>query len=155
MIPIFDLGNTQTLAAGNRYTYTVTAQDQLDYDGFLLTVTDTIILGNGDNVVDYTTTGATQVVTTAIGEKVYFDVASGGTGSGTLGEYYQAKTVQVDLELDNVDFDTDTTNWTALGISTGDQAPIVPAVSELVELNGSVTKIVGTTDTVILFTYTN
>lgn len=153
MIPNFDITNPQVLNVGNRYTYTVTDADKKAYKGFYNTTATTITLGTGDNTPTYTTTGATQVVTTAIGDIVYFDVASGATGTGTLGHYYQALTVQVDLDLDLVLFATDTTNWTDLGISTGPEQAVAVAAKEEVALNGSITKIVGTSDTTILFTY--
>jgi hypothetical protein len=65
---------------------------------------------------DYITTGATQTVTTAIDEIVLYEVASGSTGTGELGHYYKAKTVQSSIDLDTQLFDTDTTNWEDLGI---------------------------------------
>ena len=153
MIPNFDIINPQVLNVGNRYTYTVTATDQATYTGFINVGATTITLGLGDNLPTYTTTGATQVVTTVIDDIVYFDVASGATGTGTLGHYYKALTVQVDLDLNLVLFATDTTNWEDLGISTGAEYAIAVAAKEEVELNGGVTKIVAAADTTLLFTY--
>ncbi|MCK5613303.1 hypothetical protein KAR91_66140 [Candidatus Pacearchaeota archaeon] len=71
-----------------------------------------------DGSITYTTTGATQTVTTAVDEIVYYAVASGSTGTGIVGNYYRAKTIQVDVDLDTELFATDTTNWADLGITT-------------------------------------
>jgi hypothetical protein len=153
MIPNFDITNPQVLNAGNRHTYTVTDTDQRTYNGFLNTGAATITVGLGDNIPTYTTTGATQVVTTAIDDIVYYDVASGATGTGTLGHYYKSKTVQASLDLNLVLFATDTTNWEDLGISTGDEVSVVVVANEEVKLNGGVTKVVASADTTLLFTY--
>ncbi len=76
------------------------------------------------NAVKYTTTGSAQTVTTAIGEVVHFAVASGSTGTGTVGNYYQALTVQAALDLDAVAFATDTTNWKNLGAIVGSETAV-------------------------------
>jgi len=73
------------------------------------------------HAVSYTTTGATQSVTTAVGEVVSFAVASSGAGTGDVGNYYQALTIQVAVDLDLETYDTDTTNWLDLGAITGSE----------------------------------
>ena len=89
------------------------------------------------HAVSYTTTGATQVVTTAVGEVVSFAVASGATGTGTVGNYYQALTVQATLDLNLVLFDTDTTNWLDLGAVTGSETTVAVLEEEVVNLTAS------------------
>lgn len=80
------------------------------------------IIING--TTSYTTTGSTQTVTTAVDEIVYYAVASGSTGTGTVESYYRSKTVQVGVDLDTELFATDTTNWEYISISTDYQATI-------------------------------
>jgi hypothetical protein len=90
------------------------------------------------NAVSYTTTGSSQVVTTAVGQVVNFAVASGSTGTGTVGNYYQALTVQATLELNTVLFATDTTNWKNLGAVTGSETPVAILAEDAVNATASV-----------------
>lgn len=68
--------------------------------------------------VSYTTTGSTQSVTTAVDEIVYYAVASGTTGTGTVGYYYRSKTAQDPIDLNEELFTTDITNWESIGTDT-------------------------------------
>jgi hypothetical protein len=90
------------------------------------------------NAVSYTTTGSEQIVTTAVGEVVSFAVASGSTGTGTVGNYYQALTVQADVDLDTETFATDTTNWLDLGAVTGSETTVAVASEDAVNATSSV-----------------
>lgn len=76
------------------------------------------------NEITYTTTGATQSVTTVIGEVVDFAVASSGAGTGAIGNHYQALTVQTAVDLDLETFATDTENWLDLGAVSGVESPV-------------------------------
>lgn len=89
------------------------------------------------NAVSYTTTGATQSVTTAVDEVVSFAVASGTTGTGTVGNYYQALTVQASVDLDTELFATDTTNWLDLGAVTGSETTVAVLQEDAVNLTAS------------------
>jgi len=73
--------------------------------------------------VTYTTTGASQVVTTAVDEIVDIKVALGGTGTGTTGNFYRAKTIQATIDLENEDFSS-TTNWEDLGAIAGSEVAV-------------------------------
>jgi hypothetical protein len=90
------------------------------------------------NTVSYTTTGATQTVTTAVGQVVSFAVASGSTGTGTVGNYYQALTVQSSINLDTVTFATDTTNWKNLGAVSGSETTVAVLAEDAVNSTSSV-----------------
>lgn len=89
------------------------------------------------NAVSYTTTGSAQTVTTAVGEVVSFAVASGTTGDGTVGNYYQALTVQTSIDLDAEDF-TSTTNWLDLGAVAGSETTVSVAAEDAVNDTASV-----------------
>lgn len=133
------------LVAGGRFT-----NDNGDVETIVVPASTTVARGTlvgrvtatgkyaTSNVVSYSTTGATQVVTTAIGEVVRFAVASGSTGTGTVGNDYQALTVQASLELDTVAFATDTTNWLALGAVTGSETPTAVLQADAVNLTAAV-----------------
>jgi hypothetical protein len=159
------------------------------------------------NAVSYTTTGASQVVITAVGEVVNFAAASAnvvltgsidpaasvdvvgvgtafttelnvgdsilvsgetrevdtitddthltvtvaftdnandtspeqvGSGTGTVGHYYQALTVQTDVDLNQETFATDTTNWLDLGAVTGSETTVAVAAEDAVNATSSV-----------------
>ncbi len=132
------------LVAGGRFK-----NDNGDIETIVVPASSTIVRGTllgratatgkyaVSNEISFTTTGATQSVTTAIGKVVNFAVASGSTGTGTVGNYYQAKTVQtVDLNL--VLFATDTTNWTNLGAVTGSETPVAVLQADAVNATTSV-----------------
>ena len=98
------------------------------------TATDKYATGHA---VSYTTTGATQSVTTAVGEVVSFAVASGSTGTGTVGNYYQALTVQASVDLNLELFATDTTNWLDLGAVAGSEITIAVLEEDVTNLTAS------------------
>lgn len=89
------------------------------------------------NAISYSTDGSTQSVTTAVGEVVYFEVASSATGTGTIGNYYQALTIQASVNLDLETFATDTTNWLDLGAVLGSEDAVSVLESEVVNTTAS------------------
>ncbi len=93
------------------------------------------------NAITYSTDGSTQSVTTAIGEVVYFEIASSGAGTGVIGNYYQALTVQVAVDLDLETYDTDTTNWLDLGAVVGSETAVAVLEKEIVNATGSVVEV--------------
>lgn len=89
------------------------------------------------NAVSYTTDGSTQSVTTAVGEVVSFAVASSGAGTGVVGNYYQALTIQASVDLDLETFATDTTNWLDLGAVTGSETALAVLEAEVTNATAS------------------
>lgn len=132
------------LAAGGRFSH-----DGGDVETIVVPAATTIargtILGRATatgkyatgQAVSYTTTGATQSVTTAVGEVVSFAVASSGAGTGTVGNYYQALTVQAAVDLDLELFATDTTNWLDLGAVAGSETTVAVLQADAVNLTAS------------------
>jgi len=93
------------------------------------------------HAIKYATTGSTQSVTTVIGEVVHFAVASSGAGTGTIGNFYQALTVQASVDLDLETFATDTVNWLDLGAIIGSETAQTVLEKEIVNATASIVNV--------------
>jgi len=104
-----------------------------------LSLGDSILVSGETRVVDTITDDTHLTVTVA-----FTDVANDtspeqvGSGTGTVGNYYQALTVQTDTDLNQNTFATDTTNWLDLGAVVGSETPVAVLQADAVNLTAAI-----------------